>query len=140
MRRLSVFAAVVTVVSMSSSGLAADGGQEAPTGKWEGHYVCHANKTGLTLTFEGTADELTARASFYPHDEGPETDSGQFKVTGKMASDDKLVLESDEWIEQPSGHVMVGFEGEIEKDGQRIRGELTGVRGCTTFSVEKVGT
>jgi hypothetical protein len=108
-------------------------------GEWRGAYGCNQGVTGLTLTIEGQdPGHVTATYEFYEVPENPGVPSGSFRMTGTYDSG-RLALQGDEWIEQPEGYGMVGYESndELGVDPHHLFGTVIG-DGCTLFTMDKV--
>jgi len=109
-------------------------------GEWKGAYGCNQGVTGLTLTIEGQDPaHVTATYEFYAVNENPDVPSGSFRMTGTYDSG-RLALQGSEWIEQPEGYVMVGYESnaDLGVDPHHLFGTVIG-QGCTLFTMDKVG-
>jgi hypothetical protein len=108
-------------------------------GEWKGAYGCNQGVTGLTLTIEGQDPaHVTATYEFYAVRENPGVPSGSFRMTGTY-DNGRLALQGSEWIEQPEGYVMVGYESnaDLGVDPHHLFGTVIG-EGCTLFTMDKV--
>jgi hypothetical protein len=106
-------------------------------GTWTGTYTCAQGLTNLTLEIEGDSrDELTATFLFEGRP-GSGNPSGSYTMRGRL-SGAEVVLEPDEWLDQPAGYVMVGLEGRLSEDGTVFNGTVT-EEPCTTFTVRRPG-
>jgi hypothetical protein len=108
-------------------------------GEWRGAYGCTQGVTGLTLTIEGVdPGHVTATYEFYEVPENPGVPSGSFRMTGTYDSG-RLTLQGDEWIEQPEGYSMVGYESndDLGVDPHHMFGTVI-ADGCTLFTMDKV--
>jgi hypothetical protein len=108
-------------------------------GKWRGGYGCNQGLTGLTLTIAAAGEgQVSAVFEFYAHPDNPGVPSGSYRMAGTY-EDGRLALEGTEWIEQPPGYVMVGYEGWSDGgvDPNRIYGTVSGA-GCSVFEMRRV--
>lgn len=108
-------------------------------GTWKGGYGCNQGLTGLTLTVEDEGDgQVSATFEFYAHPDNPGVPSGSFSMTGTYEAG-RLSLQGEEWIEQPEGYVMVGYESvtDLGIDPNRIYGTVSG-QGCSVFEMRRV--
>jgi hypothetical protein len=108
-------------------------------GAWKGAYGCAQGVTGLTLTIEHAADgQVAATYEFYAAPENPGVPSGSFRMTGTYQGG-RLELHGSEWIEQPSGYLMVDYESNpaVGIDPHHLFGGVKGP-GCTLFTMDKV--
>lgn len=105
-------------------------------GTFSGKYGCNQGMTGITLTTKDEGDgKVTATYEFYEVPENPGVPSGKFAMTGTY-TDGELNLSGSEWIDQPTGYVMVDlkFRSEEGVDPQRLFGEVVG-GGCSLFNL-----
>ena len=108
-------------------------------GKWEGSYTCSQGFTRLTLqvTHDTGSNTLDAVFAFYADNSNPDVPTGRYTMLGSYSPDTlSVVLEQGEWIEQPSGYVMVSLDGFINEEGTAIAGTVDNL-GCTEFTVER---
>lgn len=110
-------------------------------GEWRGKYGCSQGITGITLTVEsqGGAD-VAATFEFYAVPENPGVPSGSYRMAGTYENG-RLLLEGVEWIEQPPGYGMVGYESNTDLgiDPNRIFGTVTGAASCNVFEMRRQG-
>lgn len=106
-------------------------------GTWVGSYTCSQGLTGLQLIIAASAnDQLTATFNFYPLPNNPSVPSGSFSMTGTF-SPNSVVLNQDQWINQPPGYVMVNLVGvPPSASTPTFAGSVLGP-GCTTFSLDR---
>jgi hypothetical protein len=110
-------------------------------GAWQGKYGCTQGLTGLTLTIESTGPgQVGATYEFYEVPENPGVPSGSFRMAGTYEAG-QLRLDGTEWIEQPPGYGMVGYESNTDLgiDPDRIFGTVTGAPGCNVFEMNRAG-
>ncbi len=108
-------------------------------GTWRGAYGCNQGVTGLTLTIEGQdPGHVSATYEFYAVPDNPGVPDGSFRMTGTYDGG-RLALQGSEWIEQPPGYVMVGYESnaDLGVDPHHLFGTVIG-DGCTLFTMDKV--
>lgn len=86
------------------------------TGKWVGTYVASQGETALTLTVVGNDFEnLTAIFNFGPIPNNPKVPTGSYQMSGKYDPyTGQLSLKGVEWINKPSGYVMLNLTGRID--------------------------
>jgi hypothetical protein len=110
---------------------------------WNGTYHCAQGLTQLTviideITTKPQSDRSQIKGTLEFHFEGDgdwEEVEGSYHIAGDFdAKTRQLHLWGDEWIEQPSGYVMVGFRGQV-KNGVAWAGMVEGP-GCTTFETK----
>jgi hypothetical protein len=79
-------------------------------GTWDGEYECTQGLTGITLAVEDRGDfAVEASYQFYEVAQNPGVPSGSYRLTGAFA-DGAMSLQPAEWIDQPSGYIMVPIE------------------------------
>lgn len=105
-------------------------------GRWSGQYVCAQGITDLTLTVKNTANgQIAATFNFGPSPENPGVPEGAYSMAGRYdPQDGHMVLTSKEWIDAPSGYVMVDLEGFTRGSGLYISGSVRGP-GCGPFAI-----
>ncbi len=81
-------------------------------GSWEGWYYANQGQTGLTLTVESDGRGMF---EFYNMPGAQNAKNGSYTVT-VTADGDNLVIEGEDWIEQPSGYSFVSFDGVLNGD------------------------
>lgn len=83
-------------------------------GTWAGVYDCSQGRTGITLTISETdPGAVEALYEFYEVPENPGVPSGSYTLTGTY-DDHSVTLDPDEWVDQPTGYVMVGIVPDSE--------------------------
>ena len=108
-------------------------------GKWEGSYTCSQGFTRLTLqvTHDTGSNTLDAVFAFYADNSNPDVPTGRYTMLGSYNPETlSVVLDQGEWIEQPSGYVMVSLDGFINEEGTEIAGTVDNL-GCTEFTVQR---
>lgn len=104
------------------------------TGLWEGTYSCAQGVTGLTLTLvELDNGSINGVFNFYPVTQNPSASAGTFTVNATL-NDNRLVVRPGNWVQQPSGYVMVGLDGTVS--GNSYVGSVDGP-GCSNFSLKR---
>jgi outer membrane protein OmpA-like peptidoglycan-associated protein len=133
-------------LSLSGSGSAMEPSSAAPRtvlGQWVGIYTCAQGLTGLTLTIaEATPTSARALFHFYADPRNPRVPTGCFMMDGKYdPASGQLRLDGGDWLLRPGGYRVVSFEGEVDAEGRRFEGKVTGPRapipGCTTFHLAR---
>lgn len=95
---------------------------------WEGRYGCAQGETeGVLRVVRVTEHELQVVFEF---DHAPTGVSGSYKMQG-LANGTNVLLQGTEWIQKPSGYMMVALTGALE--GNHLDGTVIGP-GCSTFS------
>ncbi|RYG34267.1 MAG: hypothetical protein EON93_08340 [Burkholderiales bacterium] len=110
------------------------------TGDWSGRYICNQGVTAVHLIIQsaGKPGAITATFSFGPPPENPEVPKGTYVMRGKYESGERrLWLQGQRWIKQPFGYVMVGLDGRMSPDGDKIVGRIPDMDGCTNFEVRR---
>lgn len=134
------------VLGLSGSGAALEPSSAAPRtvlGQWVGTYTCAQGLTGLTLTIaEATPTSARAVFHFYADPRNPRVPTGCFMMDGRYdPASGKLRLDGGDWLLRPAGYRVVSFEGEVDAEGRRFEGKVTGPRapfpGCTTFHLAR---
>lgn len=105
-------------------------------GTWSGSYLCRQGRTSLTLTITGAGEDLEAVFDFGAHATNPDVPDGRFRMSGELDCEGKLSLEPERWVQRPDGYVAVGLAGELEEDGELLRGRVVGA-GCSGFEVQR---
>ena len=110
------------------------------TGDWTGRYICNQGVTALHLVIQtaGKAGAITATFAFGPPPENPEVPRGLYVMSGTYDQKARRVkLKGDRWVNQPFGYMMVGLDGAVAIDGDKITGRITGMDGCSNFEVRR---
>ena len=99
----------------------------ALTGTWVGTYVCSQGETGLRLVIQAAASGvLTATFNFYAVPSNPGVPTGSFTMTGSYAYPAGVKLTQGQWINQPSGYLMVDLTASPPtRDGTVLNGTIT---------------
>jgi len=110
------------------------------TGDWTGRYICNQGVTALHLVIQEAAEAgaIIATFNFGPPPENPDVPKGSYIMRG--AYDQKarrLVLKGDRWVQRPSGYEMVGLDGRVVVEGDKIAGRIPGVFGCGNFELRR---
>jgi outer membrane protein OmpA-like peptidoglycan-associated protein len=133
-------------LSLTGSGAALEHSIAAPRtvlGQWVGTYTCAQGMTGLTLTVaEATPTSARALFHFYADPRNPRVPTGCFTMDGKYdPASGQLRLDGRDWLLRPGGYRVVSFDGEVDAEGRRFAGKVTGPRapmpGCTTFHLSR---
>lgn len=107
-------------------------------GEWTGTYVCVQGVTAMRLVVKPSAGrELRALMHFFAAPDNPDVPEGCFTLTGTLDRNGDVELHQDEWIVQPPNYRMIGFEGEVDRDGGLFRGRIVGPPGCTRFRLTR---
>jgi len=119
----------------AESGEAED--QRTVLGEWVGTYVCAQGLTGLTLTVaEATPAGARALFHFYADPRNPKVPTGCFTMDGDYdPGSGRLRLRGGEWLLRPGGYRVVSFDGEVDAEGGRFSGQVTGTSGCKQFDL-----
>ncbi|MFB6372907.1 MAG: hypothetical protein ABEN55_07280 [Bradymonadaceae bacterium] len=105
---------------------------------WKGKYTCTQGVTGITLTVEGSSDNLAAIYKFYSVPENPDVPTGKYRVVGEMDCNRHFEFRPDEWIDRPGPRwEMVGLEGTFNPDRDTISGNVLGGGNCERFTIER---
>jgi hypothetical protein len=110
------------------------------TGDWTGRYICNQGVTALNLVIQKTAgtSAITATFSFGPPPENPEVPKGSYVMRGSYDQKARrVVLKGDRWLDRPSGYEMVGLDGHVVIEGDKIAGRVPDMFGCTDFEVRR---
>ena len=110
------------------------------TGDWTGRYICNQGVTALHLIIQnaGKPGAIVATFSFGPPPENPEVPKGTYVMRGKYdRAAQRVMLTGERWIKQPDGYVMVGLDGRMSADGDKITGRVPDMDGCTNFEVRR---
>ena len=75
----------------------------------------------LKITDMDSEGKISAIFNFSALPSNPEVPSGSYKMKGTVQLDNlEIILEGEEWIEQPEGWIMLDFEGKLYVDDCRI--------------------
>lgn len=133
--RVITTAAVAALLAFAPAASAQD-----VTGDWTGRYICNQGVTALHLIIQN-ADKpgaIVATFSFGPPPENPGVPKGTYVMRGKYdRTAYRVTLEGQRWIKQPDGYVMVGLDGRMSADGDRIVGRVPDMDGCTNFELRR---
>ncbi|MGI9436310.1 MAG: caspase family protein, partial [Geminicoccaceae bacterium] len=115
-----------------------DRGPSDLTGRWLGEYRCQGDVIGFSVDIK---DELNGQLKgvfeFFPIWSSPSVPRGSYAVSGQVRTDDGLVqLWGTDWIDRPDGFQQHALEGQIDEDGEALRGQIMTV-GCTEFVLSR---
>jgi outer membrane protein OmpA-like peptidoglycan-associated protein len=115
-------------------------------GEWVGTYTCAQGLTGLTLTItEATPTSARALFHYYADPRNPRVPTGCFMMDGSYdPTSGRLRLDGRNWLLRPAGYQLVSFDGDVDAEGRRFEGKVTGarapLRGCTTFQLARTAS
>lgn len=117
--------------------------KRALLGAWSGEYQCQWDTIGFNLNIvddqDGEAEKIKAIFSFFPLPGAPSFPAGSFSMTGEYDADDgTLLLQGDDWIEQPLGFERHDIAGHAEIGGASIIGRVE-TPGCSDFVLSRDG-
>jgi hypothetical protein len=113
---------------------------DAPFGRGErfkGQYWCSQGRTELTLVIEDVdGEDVEALFEFsFPGSSTSAAAEGSYRMRGTWEARGRtLKLKGEQWIDQPTGYIMVDLSGTVGSSGV-ISGRVSGAPQCTTFSV-----
>lgn len=110
------------------------------TGDWTGRYICNQGVTALHLIIQnvGASGAIGATFSFGPPPENPGVPQGLYVMRGQFdPASRRMKLHGARWVEQPDDYVMVGLDGRMSADGDKIVGRVPDLAGCTSFEVRR---
>lgn len=110
------------------------------TGDWIGRYICNQGITALHLVIQNTAKAgaITATFNFGPPPENPEVPKGAYTMRGTYDQKTRHVaLAGDRWVKQPFGYLMVGLDGSVTVEGDKLAGRIPGMDGCSNFELRR---
>ncbi len=106
---------------------------------WEGTYVCSQGLSYVKLTLDAErSGVLRARYDFGAVPSNPGVPSGAYTMTGGIRATDSgfsAQLEPDEWLEHPTGYVMVGLT--LRAEGRDLSGTIQH-SSCSDFKARRV--
>lgn len=107
-------------------------------GEWRGEYVCLQGVTALVLTLTPAPDgRLSGRFVFGPTPRNPAVPRGAFAMTGSFDVGRRtLRMTAGKWIERPSGYGVVDLQGQLNRSGARISGDVL-YPGCGRFELSR---
>lgn len=97
--------------------------------EWLGHYTCAQGVTALRLAIEvHDRGAATAVFEFGPLDENPGVPRGSYRMTGVVTVAPSGELDVDltprEWLEQPTGYMMVGLTATSDPQRKTLQGHI----------------
>lgn len=110
------------------------------SGEWIGRYICAQGVTGLRLTIDKptSGSMITATFAFGPVAENPQVPEGAYTMRGVYDPISRRVsLNGEKWIDAPFGYIMVGLDGYLSVNGDRIAGRIPDAFPCTDFEVRR---
>lgn len=113
------------------------------TGDWTGRYICNQGVTALHLVIQNAAKAgtITATFSFGPPPENPEVPKGTYVMRGTYDQKARrVVLKGERWVKQPFGYIMVGLDGSVTVEGDKIAGHIPDMAGCSNFEVRRTSS
>ena len=132
MIRQSIFVALLTLAPVAQA--------QDITGDWTGRYICNQGITALHLVIQkaAKAGAITATFNFGPPPENPEVPKGSYVMRGVYDQKARrVVLKGERWMQQPSGYEMVGLDGRVAIQGDKIAGRIPDMFGCSDFEVRR---
>jgi hypothetical protein len=108
-------------------------------GEWTGKYLCGQGVTAMRLVVVPTgAGGARAVAHFFATPENPRVPEGCFALTGVFDQvSGEFSLRQAHWIARPRGYSMADMSGMVDAKGTVFGGRMSGVKGCTTFSLTR---
>lgn len=108
-------------------------------GPWVGTYVCSQGLTGLTLSIaEATPTQARALFHFYADPRNPRVPTGCFTMTGQYdPASGRLQLKGGDWLVKPGGYRVVHFDGQVDAQGRRFSGKVSGGSACKQFDLAR---
>jgi hypothetical protein len=153
---LRAAAASLAVALLAAGEAQAKPGAADPVlGVWRGKYVCGQGVTALTLTVSVGAPAPTpagprgfapvqkstpvaARFDFGPVKANPLVPKGSYTMSGVYyPSSRRIVLQPEAWRIAPLGYFMVGLDGRMTAEGDRISGEIKDAS-CGAVELERL--
>jgi hypothetical protein len=125
--------------------------------EWLGHYTCAQGVTALRLAIDiergreerqATPERIevhdrgaaVAIFEFGPLDENPGVPRGSYRMTGVVTIAPSGELQVDltprEWLEQPTGYMMVGLSATSDPQRQTLRGHIDNTS-CGTLELTR---
>lgn len=129
MKRLAALLVLLAAPAMAQDGL---------RGTWRGAYHCNQGNTALALTIEPRKDgSLAALFHFELAADNPGVPTGCFEMEGRFEpATGQMMLRPVRWVLRPGGYLMVGLDGLVSVEGERMEGAVRGP-GCTAFRIER---
>ncbi len=108
-------------------------------GDWKGSYICDNEEFKFTLTLANiymvrSADGDSEIVLEARHKEMINAES--FELSGTLGVDGSFELNPTRWINHIDGKLN-GYLGKYEDGKNKIAGDMTHARGCTTFMVSR---
>ncbi len=125
---------ISVVIALSLAVIASPASARTPNigGTWNGIYFC-GESMPLTLRIQQSQGDLEATFSFTTSD----GTAGSFSMTGEIDGNGYFALDGSEWINQPSGFVMVGLNGQYDPDRSgSLNGNVEGPM-CNSFVLHR---
>jgi hypothetical protein len=142
-RKFEMLKASVTVIAHMLVCVTAAGQAYAQddryAGEWTGKYVCAQGVTAIRLVVKPTgAGGARAVAHFFATPENPRVPEGCFALTGLFDQvSGEFALRSNRWIVRPRNYSMPNMSGTVDAAGKAFGGRMSGVKGCSTFSLTR---
>jgi hypothetical protein len=112
-------------------------------GTWEGTYICLDNYRRMKLVIDARSMSDIDAVFLFTDPNNPGTPSGSFRMKGYLnvfnSPDipDIIDLQGTEWLNRPSGYLLVHLQGDIlHSRPRRIKGNILHPQ-CSTFEVVK---
>jgi hypothetical protein len=129
----------IALAFVIASGGRADAQEHRYAGEWTGKYVCGQGVTAIRLVVLPTgAGGARAVAHFFATPENPRVPEGCFALTGLFDQvTGEFSLRPARWIVRPRSYSMPGLSGMVDGSGKAFGGRMSGVKGCSTFSLTR---
>ena len=109
-------------------------------GEWSGTYTCNQGVTAMRLVIAPAGERrVKALMHFFAAPENPDVPEGCFTLTGTFDKANGAVdLGAERWIVQPTNYLMIDLDGDVDRDGSRLRGRVIGPNNsCKRFALTR---
>lgn len=136
-RRWLAAASLLLVIGAAAPAGAQSTPARSVLGPWVGTYVCAQGLTGLTLSItDATPTNARALFHFYADPRNPRVPTGCFSMTGTYdPGSGRLQLKGKDWLLRPGGYRVVHFDGQVDAEGRRFSGTVSGAPACKQFDL-----
>jgi hypothetical protein len=107
------------------------------TGAWEGSYTCRGLPRAANLDLVGDGHgSVSGTLTFGRHPDGPDFETGTYRVKGTLDRDGALALQPDGWVERPGDYLAQALRARVADDGRGLNGEVINYA-CGSFTARK---